>query len=84
MPGRRNKLGQYVPNDLELSISFPNPIKIAKFILISVILFPWVFLLIHKVDLKIWFEYLMENMFTLNKEKPKKIMASFEHQILSK
>ena len=55
MPRRRNKLGQYVPNDLELSISFPNPIKIAKFILIVLILSLWVFLLIYKLDLKIWF-----------------------------
>ena len=54
MRRRRNELGQYVPNDLELSISFPNSIKIAKFILIVLILSPWVFLLINKVDLKIW------------------------------
>ena len=81
MSRRRNKLGQYVPNDLELSISFPNPIKIAKFILIVLILSPWVFLLIHKEDLKIWFEYLMENMFIKIKRNQKKIMASFEHKI---
>ena len=43
----RNKHGQYVQNDLELSINFPNPIRIAKFILIVLILSLWAFLLIH-------------------------------------
>ena len=28
MPRRRNKLGQYIPNDFEVSLSFPSPFKI--------------------------------------------------------
>ena len=72
MPRRRNKLGQYIANDFELSISFPIPFRIIKFLLLVLFLSTWVFLLIYKVDLKIWFEYLMENMFTLNKDETKK------------
>ena len=72
MPRRRNKLGQYIPNDFEVSLSFPSPFKIIKFILMALILSYWIFLLIYKVDLKVWLEYLMENMFILNKEEPKK------------
>ena len=82
MPRRGNKLGQYVANDFELSISFLSSLKIIKFLLLVLILSPWVFLLIYKVDLKIWFECLMENMFAINKEK--KIMASFKYKISSK
>ena len=54
MQRRRNKLEQYKANDFELSTTIPSLFKIIKFLLLVLILSPWVFQLIHKVDLKIW------------------------------
>ena len=73
---RRNKLGQYIPKDFELSVSLPSPSTIVKYLIIALILTPWVFIIIYKID---WnkIEYLMENLFLMNKDEQKKTNGFF-------
>ena len=71
MARRKNKLGQYIPKDFELSVSLPSPSTIVKYLIIALILTQWVFIIINKIH---WhkIEYLIENLFLINKDEQKK------------
>ena len=71
MARRRNKLGQYISKDFELSVNLPSPSTIVKYLIIAIILTPQVFIIINKID---WHKigYLMENLFLINKDEQKK------------
>ena len=77
MPRKRNELGQYIPKNYGLSISLPNPISFLKYLVIAFVLAPWLFILIHKFDLKLWIYNMMDNLFIINKEEGKKSNGFF-------
>ena len=77
MGRKRNKLGQYLPKDYNLSISFPSPLKIIKFILIALIVAPWLFILEYRLNLKEIAKKTMENIFLIKNEDIKKSNGFF-------
>ena len=77
MPRKRNALGQYIANDYRLSISLPGPFQIIKYLLLALLLSPWVFIFFYKFDLLHWFQSVMEMAFLINKEEFKKSNGFF-------
>ena len=77
MARRRNKLGQYVPNEYRMYINIPSPFKVLKYLLIAFIVSPWIFLLFYKFEIKVWLLNLMENIFLINKDEGKKTNGFF-------
>ena len=77
MTRKRNKLGQYLPKDYDLSISFPGPLKIIKYIIIALIVAPWLFILEYRLNLKEIFQKAMENLFLIKNDDIKKSNGFF-------
>ena len=77
MGRKRNKLGQYLPKDYNLSISFPSPLKIIKFILIALIVAPWLFIIEYRLNLKEIIQKTMENIFLIKNDDIKKSNGFF-------
>ena len=77
MPRKRNELGQYIPKNYGVSISLPSSISLFKYALIVFVLSPWLFVLIYRLDLKVWLYNTMENLFIINKEEGKKTNGFF-------
>ena len=77
MKRKRNERGQYVDKDFKMSITFPSPFIILKYLLILFIVSPWLFILMYKIDLKTYIQNIMENIFLVNKEDGKKTNGFF-------
>ena len=76
MPRKRNEFGQFVPKDYNLYISFPNPLTIIKFLLIMIIVSPWIFILSYKLDLES-VQKMMEKIFIIKSDDTKKSNGFF-------
>ena len=76
MPRKRNEFGQFVPKDYNLYISFPNPLTIIKFLLIMIIVSPWIFILSYKLDLES-IQKMMEKIFIIKSDDTKKSNGFF-------
>ena len=72
MPRKRNTLDQYIDNDYKLSISLLCPFQIIKYLLLALILSPWVFIFLYKFDSLNWLQTVIEMAFLINKEEFKK------------
>ena len=72
MTRKRNKFGQYLPKDYNLSILFPRPLKIIKYLLIALIVSPWLFILEYRLNLKEIIQKAMESIFLIKNEDIKK------------
>ena len=77
MARKRNKLGQYLPKDYNLSICFPRPLTLIKFILIALIVAPWIFILEYRLNLKEILQKTMENIFLIKNDDIKKSNGFF-------
>ena len=77
MARKRNKLGQYLPKDYNLSISLPRPLTLIKFILIALIVAPWLFILEYRLNLKEILQKTMENIFLIKNDDIKKSNGFF-------
>ena len=77
MKRKRNERGQYVAKDYKMSITFPSPFIILKYLLILFIISPWLFILMYKIDFKTYIQNIMENIFLVNKEEGKKTNGFF-------
>ena len=78
MPKKRNELGQYIRNnDYKVSICFPGPLTIIKYLLIVLIVSPWLFILTYKLSLMDLIQKTMENIFLIKNEDGKKSNGFF-------
>ena len=77
MTRKRNKFGQYLPKDYNLSISFPRPLKIIKYLLIALIVAHWLFILEYRLNLKEIVQKAMESIFLIKNEDIKKSNGFF-------
>ena len=78
MPKKRNELGQYIRNnDYKVSICLPGPLTIIKYLLIVLIVSPWLFILTYKLSLMDLIQKTMENIFLVKNEDGKKSNGFF-------
>ena len=79
MPRKRNNLGQFIAQDSYsfLFIEIPGPLKIFKYFLILIVLFPWIFVLLLGIDIKSNFKKLIEFIFGFNEGELKKTKGFF-------
>ena len=78
MPQKRNELGQYIRNnDYKVFICLPGPLTIIKYLLIVLIVSPWLFILTYKLSLMDLIQKTMENIFLVKNEDGKKYNGFF-------
>ena len=78
MPKKRNELGQYIRNnDYKVSICFPGPLTIIKYLLIVLIVSPWLFILTYKQSLMDLVQNTIKNIFLIKNEDGKKSNGIF-------
>ena len=77
MKRKRGELELCLPKDYDLSISFPRPLKIIKYIIIALIVAPWLFILEYRLNLKEIFQKAMENLFLIKNDDIKKSNGFF-------
>ena len=78
MPKKRNELGQYIRNNnYKVSICLPSPLTIIKYLLIVLIVSPWLFILTYKLSLMDLIQKTTENIFLIKNEDGKKSNGFF-------
>ena len=58
MKRKSNERGQYDAKDFKMSITFPSPFIMLKYLLILFIISLWLFILMYKIDSKLIFKIL--------------------------
>ena len=75
---KKNELGQYIRNNnYKVSICLPDPLTIIKYLLIVLIVSPWLFILTYKLSLMDLIQKTMENIFIVKNEDEKKSNGFF-------
>ena len=78
MVKKRNELGQYIRNnDFDFSIRFPSPLKLIKYLMMILIVSPWLFILLYKLNFMDLVQKTMENLFLIKSDDPKKSNGFF-------
>ena len=78
MPKKRNEFGQFIKNnDYCFSICLPGPLKVIKYLMIALIIAPWLFILSYKLNLSDLFLKTMEGIFLIKNDDSKKSNGFF-------
>jgi len=74
MPRKKNTLAQFTANDNynTLYLEIPGPLKLFKYFLILLVISPWIFVLLYRIDINSSFKGLIGRIFGINQGENKK------------
>ena len=69
MQKKRNGLGQFTKDNLDIVIKIPGPITFLRAIFLITILLPWIFIIFYRLNLFEFVRSFMEYVFSPNKNE---------------
>ena len=69
MKKKRNTLGQFTRENLEVTIKFPSLLEAIKYLIIFILIIPWLYFIFYRLKILELLDIFMESIFSFGENK---------------